>query len=353
MTMSASFSLKMMRIRIAVTDTGSISGKVTSQKPCQRLAPSTRAASCTSLGIAWRPASSMIIMNGMKVQASSAIDRQPWPDPRVGEEGGLSQPSQRASRATGPKRNSSIDLPIIQDTATGDSISGSRNATRKNFRARISALSSSARPKAMAYSDKMASAVPDHVAQGVPVERVAPHLPDVVEAVELPARQRGEVPVGQRDEQAEEQREDRQRHDEQHGRQHEQRRAFPARPGSAPASSRGNGPEQVGVERRPPVGEAEVGNGRVPAAICSAEDEGKQRRRAPDDRHGRGAARRAEMSSCGDDVEEIALAHGRDTGLIVVGRRSDPRLAGQALPDVRGAPRSRAPEPCYMPSDAL
>ena len=52
MMMSASFSLKMMRIRIAVIDTGSISGKVTSQKPRQPFAPSTLAASCTSFGIA-------------------------------------------------------------------------------------------------------------------------------------------------------------------------------------------------------------------------------------------------------------------------------------------------------------
>ena len=49
-----------------------------------------------------------------------------------------------------------MDLPIIQDTATGDSISGSRNATRKNRRARICAFSSSARPKAMASSTKIA-----------------------------------------------------------------------------------------------------------------------------------------------------------------------------------------------------
>ena len=44
----------------------------------------------------------------------------------------------------------------IQLTATGDSISGSRKATRKNFRALISAFSSSASPKAMAYSTMIA-----------------------------------------------------------------------------------------------------------------------------------------------------------------------------------------------------
>ena len=52
MTMSASFSLKMMRMRIAVTLTGSISGKTIRQKVCQGLAPSTFAASRRSFGSA-------------------------------------------------------------------------------------------------------------------------------------------------------------------------------------------------------------------------------------------------------------------------------------------------------------
>ena len=50
MTMSASFSLKMMRSTIAVIETGSISGKVIFQKPCQGPAPSTFAASTISFG---------------------------------------------------------------------------------------------------------------------------------------------------------------------------------------------------------------------------------------------------------------------------------------------------------------
>ena len=45
-----------------------------------------------------------------------------------------------------------IDLPIIQLTATGLSISGSRKTMRKNFWARILAFSSKARPNAIAYS---------------------------------------------------------------------------------------------------------------------------------------------------------------------------------------------------------
>ena len=70
MTMSASFSSKMIRSTIAVTLTGSISGKVISQNDCQRLAPSTLAASFTSIGSACSPASSRITMKGIQTQAS-------------------------------------------------------------------------------------------------------------------------------------------------------------------------------------------------------------------------------------------------------------------------------------------
>src|SRR6266403_4800129 len=71
---------------------------------------------------------------------------------------GSSHPRWRASVAAGPKRYSMSDLPIIQLTATGLSISGSRKTTRKNFRARISAFSSRASPNATAYSPSTATA---------------------------------------------------------------------------------------------------------------------------------------------------------------------------------------------------
>jgi hypothetical protein len=74
----------------------------------------------------------------------------------VVKKAGESHPSSRASVAAGPKRNSISDLPIIQLTATGLSMNGSRNATRKNFLALISALRSSASPKAIAYWTKTA-----------------------------------------------------------------------------------------------------------------------------------------------------------------------------------------------------
>ena len=120
------------------------------------------------------------MMKGMKIQASSiAIVSRAISG--LAKKAGSSQPSMRARLATGPKRNSSIDLPIIQPTATGDSISGSRKATRKKRLARIWALSSSARPKAMAYSTRTSSGVEDHVAERVPVERIAQHALDVAE----------------------------------------------------------------------------------------------------------------------------------------------------------------------------
>ena len=146
----------MIRIKIAVIETGSISGKVISQKRFQGGAPSTCAASCSSLGIACNPARIIIIINGMKVHASITMimPRAISPEPK---KEGLSQPRNLASLDIGPKRISSMDLPIIQLTATGESINGIKKATRKNFRARICAFSNTARPKAIAYSGSIAS----------------------------------------------------------------------------------------------------------------------------------------------------------------------------------------------------
>ena len=61
-----------------------------------------------------------------------------------------------------------IDLPTIQLTATGLSMKGNMKATRKNLRARMSAFSSNARPKAMTYWTTTVGDIEHHVAQGVP-----------------------------------------------------------------------------------------------------------------------------------------------------------------------------------------
>ena len=87
---------------------------------------------------------------------------------------GFSQPRKRARRATGPKRFSMIDLPIIQLTATGESMNGSRNTTRKNRRALISALRSSGEAEGDRVFEEHGDHVVDHVAERVPVERVVP-----------------------------------------------------------------------------------------------------------------------------------------------------------------------------------
>ena len=91
------------------------------------------------------------MMKGIETQASIAsIEKRA--SHGDAKKVGWSQPIQRISRATGPKRYSIIDLPIIQLTATGDSMNGTRKTTRQNLRATMSALSNRARPKAMAYS---------------------------------------------------------------------------------------------------------------------------------------------------------------------------------------------------------
>ena len=72
----------------------------------------------------------MIIISGMKVQASITMMLRRAISGDV-KNAGLSQPSWRAKVAAGPKRFSISDLPIIQLTATGLSMSGMRKTTRR------------------------------------------------------------------------------------------------------------------------------------------------------------------------------------------------------------------------------
>ena len=152
--MSASFSLKIIRINIAVKETGNIIGKIIFQKRGHLDAPSTFAASNTSLGRDCIPAKIMIIINGIYVQLSIIIIINlaiSGEEKKAGE----SQPKVLAKRVTGPNLTSSIDFPIIQLTATGLSINGKRKETRKNFLATIFALSNKANPNAIEYSTRI------------------------------------------------------------------------------------------------------------------------------------------------------------------------------------------------------
>ena len=159
----------------------------------------------------------------MKIQASSTA-MVTLASPRgLAKNAGSSQPSARATCETWANRNSSIDLPIIHDTATGDSMSGMQERDAEESPCAGSArCSSRARPKAIGVLDQDGQGVPDHVAQRVPVETVAQHLLDVAEAGELGASRRRQVPVRERDGQAEDERDDRERDDEQRRGQHEQ-----------------------------------------------------------------------------------------------------------------------------------
>ncbi len=167
----------------------------------------------------------------------------------LAKKAGSSQPSARASFDTGPKRNSSIDLPIIQHTATGDSISGSRNATRKNRRARIWALSSSARPKAMAYSTNTpACTTPCCGARSSRTGRSA-------SARCCPGRRTSGRSNDERFQSvkamadAEQQRDDRQRDDEERGGQHEQDALALLAPDEHLAHAQADAPDDPGDER--------------------------------------------------------------------------------------------------------
>ena len=71
--------------------TGNINGKVIFQKARHPVAPSTRAASWMSFGIACKPASNKMIINGIHTQASSAMIQKRAVHGLV-KKAGLSQP---------------------------------------------------------------------------------------------------------------------------------------------------------------------------------------------------------------------------------------------------------------------
>ena len=103
---------------------------------------------------------------------------------------GFSQPSHRAKFASGPKRFSMIDLPIIQLTATGLSMNGSRKATRKNLRAADVGVEQQREAEGDRVLDDDGQHIEDHVAERVPEIGIAPQRAQIVEAVEMMAATR-------------------------------------------------------------------------------------------------------------------------------------------------------------------
>ncbi len=166
MTMSASFSLKMMRIRIAVIDTGSISGKVTSQNPL----PAGRA---VDLG-------GLLHLLRDRLQAGEEHDHHEGDEgPGVHRHDGRSAPSRASSkkrrvlpaqeaRQTGERAEAGLqhrlaDHPADRHRATASAAAG--RPRERTCAPGSRAFSSSARPKAIAYSTRIARHVPDHVAE--------------------------------------------------------------------------------------------------------------------------------------------------------------------------------------------
>ena len=104
-------------------------------------------------------------MNGIETQASIAIDAERARSRASAKKAGLSQPRWRASVAAGPKRYSIIDLPIIQLTATGLSMNGSRKTTRKNLRAADLGVEQQRQAEGDRVLDEHRQHVEDHVAR--------------------------------------------------------------------------------------------------------------------------------------------------------------------------------------------
>ena len=257
MTMSASFSLKMMRMTIDGDDDRQHQREDDLPEALPRGWRRRRGRPRSPRGQACRPASSMIIMNGMKVQASRTMivsfarsrgwrRRRDCPSRARGRSG---RPGRSGTRASTCRSSSS------PRRATASAAAGT--TTRKNLRARISACEQQREAEGDGVFDEDRQHVPDHVAQRVPVERIVPHLHDVVEAVETPAGRRRErfqsekaiprpkssgkttIATTKSD-----------------GGQHEQDALAALAADHHLADAQGDGPEEVGVQGWPPGGEA-------------------------------------------------------------------------------------------------
>ena len=120
-----------------------------------------------------------------------------------------------------------------------------------------------------------------HVAERVPEIGVAPQRAQISEPVEMMARLRVEVPVGEGDVEAEQRRKDHHRAGEQERRQHEQ----PLSPDFAVfenlADPERDAPDEEGVERRTPIGEADRHEAERVRKLEPGDDD-KQRRGQPE-----------------------------------------------------------------------
>ena len=206
-TMSASFSWKMILSTIAVTLTGSISGKVICQKDCQGVAPSTLAASGISFG--------------QRLQAGEQQDHDEWNphpgihgddaepgDPGRREEGGIvpaEMAGQRRGRAEAVFHQRLADHPAHRDRAQHE---GQQEGDAEELAGPDLGIEQERQTEGDRILDEHGQHVVDHVAERVPEIGIAEERSDIVEAVELAPGERAQVPVGEGDVEAEEGRED-------------------------------------------------------------------------------------------------------------------------------------------------
>jgi hypothetical protein len=149
--------------------------------------------------------------------------------------------------------------------------------------------------------------VPDHVAHGVPVERVVPHLHQVRHAVELAAVRAGKVPAGEGDHQAEDQGKDRKRNDEQRGRKDEEGALalFAAQDDLAPTHR--NGPGAISIKRGSPSLKSEIRQSRRLQGLGQG-DQKHEHASAPD-QYTTDSPALVRDGVAGYDVKKITLAH--------------------------------------------
>src|SRR5450631_1077057 len=195
-TMSASFNLKMILMIRTVMLTGSMIGNVTCLNDCHPLAPSTLAASSTSLGIACSPASRRITMKGIETQASiaSMLNRAAQGESK---NAGLSHPRLRASVAAGPV----LHERLADHPAHGDRTEHQRQQENdaKELPRSYLGVQQQSQSKRNRILSKHRHRVEDHIAERIPVVGIVKQSDQIVEAVKVRAFKRTQVPIQRSD----------------------------------------------------------------------------------------------------------------------------------------------------------
>ena len=194
-------------------------------------------------------------MKGIETQASSAsmLKRAIQGEAK---KAGLSQPRCRARVDSGPEailHDRFADHPAHGDRAQHE---GQEERDAEELARPDLGIEQKCEAECDGVLDEHHGRVVDHVEERVPVIGVVEQVDEIVEAVEVRALEGAEVPVERSDVEAEERREDDDRDGEENRGQHEERLLPALAAHQHLREAEGDRPRDVGIEHRPPVGEA-------------------------------------------------------------------------------------------------